>query len=470
MKRSSLGLIVATVVMLWGAARADSAGPAGTRLGQPNAAHFPEVVLYAYPTDQRGALVGGLSASAFRVTENGKPTEIMSVESEGGSLDICLAIDCSPSMLEQNKLDYARAAAQAFMAQLAPEDQASLVTFADRSTLEQPLTRERTRLLQAIERTATRGNATAFRDALYWSISQVALRPRQEGSVLSASPARADARRIVLALTDGNDNQSRTSTQQAIAYARSQGVALCPVALGDNAQTTEMELLARETGGVYLRAPGPQDLQRLYVSLAQQLRREYRIRLKSPTPAADATRREIEVVASGVPGTGSTWYQAPGQGSLLVTVPNTPSGEAVSAATVSQHRLDPRLIGGAVLIILGLGAGAVGLFVWLGQRGNRLTIRDSNPRLDLLPLWVKEGSTRVGRGGECELVLDSTQVSRVHARIEAGAGVFLLVDEGSSNGTYVNGKRVRRYRELQVGDVIRFGDREFKFAGELRAI
>lgn len=463
--------MISAVLLLMNTAGAQEPSKGGTRLGQPNAARFPEVVLYAYPTDLRGTLVGGLNATAFRITENGKPAAVASVESEGGSLDICLAIDCSPSMLEQSKLQYAQAAARAFLAQLAPEDRAALVSFADRSTLEQPLSPDRGVLLQAIDRTHTQGNSTAFHDSLYWAISQVALQVPQGGSVLSSGPARPDSRRIVLALTDGIDNQSRTSAFQVIAYARSQGVAICPVALGDDAQTAVLEHLARETGGVYLRAPGPQDLERLYVSLAQQLRREYRIRFKSPTPLADATRRDIEVKVAGVSSPGKAWYQAPGQGSLLVTVPSGPvDANAVSASTAAAPSLDPRMIAGAVLLIVGLGAGAIALFVWLGQRGNRLAIRDSNPRLDLLPLWVKEGSTRVGRGGECELVLDSTQVSRVHARIEAGAGVFLLVDEGSSNGTYVNGKRVRRYRELQVGDVIRFGDREFKFAGELRAV
>jgi pSer/pThr/pTyr-binding forkhead associated (FHA) protein len=116
----------------------------------------------------------------------------------------------------------------------------------------------------------------------------------------------------------------------------------------------------------------------------------------------------------------------------------------------------------------GLAGAAVALFIWLNNRRNQIHIPDSNPRLDLLPLWVREGQTRIGRGAECELVLNSREVSRVHARIEAWDGIFRIMDEGSSNGTYVNGRRVRR-KELKVGDVLRFGDREFRFAGELKA-
>lgn len=448
-------------------AHAQVGSGAGVRLGQPNAARFPEVVLYAYPTDNRGLLMGGLRSESFRVTENGRPAQILQVESEGGTLDVCLAIDCSPSMLVQNKLDYARLAARDFLQQLAPDDRAALVSFSDRSTLEQPLTSQRQALSQAVDRTATRGETTAFLDSLYWAISQVSLRETRGGSVLAAGPARPDARRVVLALTDGNDNGSRISASQVIGYARSQGVALCTFALGEDAATAGLEHLAQETGGVYLRAPGPADLQHLYVALARQLRREYRIRFKTPVPTADATRRNVTVKLSATPLAGETWYQAPGQGSLLVTVPSRVDAPPVSGTAGGAPGLDPRIIGGVLLVIVGLGVGAIALFVWIGQRGRHLPIRDSNPRLDLLPLWVKEGCTRVGRGEECDLVLDSGQVSRVHARIEAGAGTYLLIDEGSSNGTYVNGRRVKRRRELCVGDTLRFGDREFRFAGKL---
>ncbi len=467
MNRAFLGWLLGAVLCAAAPARAQLSSGAGVRLGQPNAARFPEVVLYAYPTDDRGLLMGGLHAGSFRVTENGQPARVLEVDGEGGTLDVCLVIDCSPSMLAQNKLDFARLAARDFLQQLAPDDRAALVSFSDRSTLEQPLTQQKQALFQAVDRTATRGETTAFLDSLYWAVTQVSLRETRGGSVLAAGPARPDSRRIVLALTDGNDNGSRISAAQVIRYARSQGVALCTVALGEDAATAGLEHLAQETGGLYLRAPGPADLQRLYVALAQELRREYRIRFRTPVPTADATRRNVSVALAGTPLVGETWYQAPGQGSLLVTVPNNPEAPAVSGSTAGTRSQDPRVIGGVLLVIVGLGLGGAVLFIWLGQRGRQLPIQDSNPRLDLLPLWVKEGCTRVGRGEECDLVLDSGQVSRVHARIEAGAGVYLLVDEGSRNGTYVNGRRIKQHRELQVGDTVRFGDREFRFAGEL---
>lgn len=443
-------------------------GPNSLRLAQPNSARFPTVTLYGYPTDANGVRIGGLRPDSLQVTENGLPAEVVRVESNGGSVDVCLALDRSPSMLDEDKLAYAKAAAREFLAQLAPEDHAALITFSNGSSLDQGLTGEREPLLAAIDRTQASGNTTTFLDAVYWSISQVALRPQGGGSVLGAGGVRPDARRVVLALTDGNDRSSRVMPQELIDYARANGVSLCMVALGVDASAAQMRYLAEQTGGIFLQAPSPRDLQSLYVALAQQLRQEYRITIRSPRPEPDGTRRDVRVTLVSQNITGDTSYQAPTQGNLLAAV--TPQDTQGGAAVGSQGGAGgshTTLLVGAVLMVLGLGGVAAAVLYWLGTRRRGLDIVDSNPRLDLLPLWVKEGSTRVGRGAECELVLDSHQVSRVHAIIEAMDGAFRLIDEGSRNGTYVNGRRVRQAQELREGDVIRFGDREFRFAGVL---
>jgi VWFA-related protein len=440
------------------------------RLAQPNSARFPAVTLYGYPTDARGVRIGGLRADSFKVTENGLPAEVQRVETDGGSLDVCLALDRSPSMLDENKLAYAKAAARQFLTQLSPSDQAALITFSNGSTLDQGLTADRQSLVSAIERAEASGNTTTFLDGVYWAITQVALHPHGGGGVTAAGSVRTDARRVVLALTDGNDRASRVLPQELIDYARVNNVSLCMVALGGDASSAQMQHLAQQTGGVFLHAPSPQELQALYVALAQQLKQEYRITFRSPRPTPDGTRRDVKVTLASQQIAGAAWYQAPVQGSLTGagSAAGPEGGSAAAAPGVADTGVQS-LVLGSVLMLLGLVGAVIAVFFWLGTRKRSLNIMDSNPRLDLLPLWVHEGSTRVGRGDECELVLDSRQVSRVHAIIEAVNGCFRLLDEGSRNGTYVNGRRVRGQQELRVGDVVRFGDREFRFSGVLNA-
>jgi len=73
------------------------------------------------------------------------------------------------------------------------------------------------------------------------------------------------------------------------------------------------------------------------------------------------------------------------------------------------------------------------------------------------------GPTSVGRepGRDIQLEMDTT-VSRRHARIEVEAGAFVVYDEGSSNGTAVNGMRITR-QQLAPGDVVSFGTSAFRF-------
>ena len=66
---------------------------------------------------------------------------------------------------------------------------------------------------------------------------------------------------------------------------------------------------------------------------------------------------------------------------------------------------------------------------------------------------------------EMDVILDSPSVSRMHARIlkEQGSDNCLLEDFNSTNGTFVNGRRIEPYRKIRIrpGDRIRLADREF---------
>jgi hypothetical protein len=92
-----------------------------------------------------------------------------------------------------------------------------------------------------------------------------------------------------------------------------------------------------------------------------------------------------------------------------------------------------------------------------------LRITQPDGRQRSLPL---DGRTmRIGRGGECEIQLDDPQVSRQHARLQTRNGVLLLADVGSTNGTRVNGQRIREVA-LGVGDRIEVGGSELLVAAE----
>lgn len=71
---------------------------------------------------------------------------------------------------------------------------------------------------------------------------------------------------------------------------------------------------------------------------------------------------------------------------------------------------------------------------------------------------------RLGREAPCELVIKDETVSRHHATITFDGQRYHLADEGSANGTFLNGSRVRGLQPLAVGDVIGLGpDQRLRF-------
>ncbi len=72
-------------------------------------------------------------------------------------------------------------------------------------------------------------------------------------------------------------------------------------------------------------------------------------------------------------------------------------------------------------------------------------------------------SLSIGRSADNDLCLASDTVSGSHARLEKSGGSLVLMDLGSTNGTWVNGKRIDR-RMLKHGDQIRFDEVEYQLS------
>jgi DNA-binding winged helix-turn-helix (wHTH) protein len=72
-------------------------------------------------------------------------------------------------------------------------------------------------------------------------------------------------------------------------------------------------------------------------------------------------------------------------------------------------------------------------------------------------LALTEGDNLVGRDDSVRIVLASTTVSRLHARIIVRSGAATIEDLGSQNGTWLNDRRIKGPQGLSDGDQIRFG-------------
>jgi FHA domain-containing protein len=84
-----------------------------------------------------------------------------------------------------------------------------------------------------------------------------------------------------------------------------------------------------------------------------------------------------------------------------------------------------------------------------------------------VPLVFKPGGKRVsvGRASDNELMLNDTSVSKIHAALlMSSEGTLLVADTGSTNGTFINGRRIAygESRLIEDGDVVGFGDVEVR--------
>jgi FHA domain len=95
----------------------------------------------------------------------------------------------------------------------------------------------------------------------------------------------------------------------------------------------------------------------------------------------------------------------------------------------------------------------------------RVTTGDSSREI---PLVFKPGGKHlnVGRATDNELSLNDASVSKIHAALAMNQqGTLMVADTGSTNGTYINGRRITygEARQIDDGDVVGFGDIEVRF-------
>jgi len=95
----------------------------------------------------------------------------------------------------------------------------------------------------------------------------------------------------------------------------------------------------------------------------------------------------------------------------------------------------------------------------------RVTMGNDTREVQLL---LKPGGRRlnVGRATDNELALHDASVSKIHATLLMNQqGTLLVADTGSTNGTFINGRRISygEARQIEEGDVVGFGDVEVRF-------
>jgi VWFA-related protein len=233
-------------------------------------------VLYTV-SDKKGRFVTDLKQDDFEVTEAKKPQKILEFVAETDlPLRLAILIDTSNSIRERFKFE--QEAATEFINNLIRprHDRAMVVSFDTGAELASDLTDDTQKLAKSI-RDLRAGGGTALYDAIYFACRD---------KLLQDQP-RHKFRRAMVVLSDGDDNQSRYTRDQALEMAQKADVVIYGISTNITRIESEgdkvLKYLAAETGGLTFFPFKVQDLAQSFENISNELRHQYSL-LYRPEP------------------------------------------------------------------------------------------------------------------------------------------------------------------------------------------
>jgi Ca-activated chloride channel homolog len=255
-----------------------------------------EVQLHATVVDDKRHVITDLGKQDFAVFENGQPQTISSFHREDIPVSIGIIIDNSGSM--RDKRPAVNQAALNFVRASRPDDEVFIVNFNDEYYLDQDFTADLGRLKEGMEKIDSRGG-TALYDAVVASADHL-----KRGAKLE--------KRVLLVVTDGEDNASRESLEQATRRLEQEdGPTVYTIGLlGEERQKRArraLQVLADRTGGVSFFPKDLNEVDSITKEVAHDIRNQYTIGYKPVQQKSEGGYRTVRVEA-----------KAPGHGKLFV--------------------------------------------------------------------------------------------------------------------------------------------------------
>ena len=245
-----------------------------------------EVVLHATVVDDKQHMITNLDKGAFTVYENGQPQAITSFRHEDIPVAMAVVVDNSGSMRE--KRQKVNAAALNLVRASNPQDEVFVVNFNDEYYLDQDFTANINLLKEALDKIEARGG-TALYDAVVASADHLKKNAKLE-------------RRVLFVVTDGEDNASRESLEQAVRRLQEEnGPTVYAIGLLGEEKARRarraLQTMAERTGGVAFLPKTLDEVDAISRSVAHDIRNQYTIGYKPTTPKSAGGYRTIKVDA-----------------------------------------------------------------------------------------------------------------------------------------------------------------------------
>jgi len=245
------------------------------------------VILDVAVTGDRGGFVSGLPADAFQVLEEGRPQKIAFFAEQDAPATIGLLIDSSGSMLVNR--DRMIAGITSLAEASNPDDEFLPLVFNERVTRvldsRAEFTSDPMQLRDALTNNLTVLGKTAFYDALSEAIDGVRTGNHE--------------RRVVIVLSDGGDNASKTSLDELLKKVQASNVVIYsialidPIALGHNPGA--LRRLAKVTGGLSFEPKTRDVIGKAFRAIAADIRSRYTLAYE-PADTSSGNVKHVRVV------------------------------------------------------------------------------------------------------------------------------------------------------------------------------
>ena len=271
--------------------RAQNAPPESPSSGDPTFSVGTRlVVLPVSVLDKGGKLVTDLQQRSFKVFENGVEQPIKIFRREDVPISLGIIIDNSGSMRE--KRQKVEAASLDLVRASNPQDEVFIVNFNDDAFLDVPMTSDIKKMEEGIARIDSRGG-TAMRDAIDMSISYLKKHGKRQ-------------KKVLLVITDGNDNASNISLEKLVNRAQDNEVLVYSIGLLNEEERHEARLAKRaldaisnDSGGLAFYPKGPAEVEAIAQLVAREIRNQYTIAYSPTVQQMDGSFRQIKVTVKG---------------------------------------------------------------------------------------------------------------------------------------------------------------------------
>ena len=251
------------------------------------------VVLHTTVVDKSGHLVTTLPQTAFTVYENGVTQPIRGFKREDVPVSMGLVVDNSGSM--RDKRSKVETAALGLVKASNKDDEVFVVNFNDEAFLDNPHGKDFTSDVKEMEEALTRIDSrggTAMRDAIRMSIDHLKEKAKKD-------------KKVLVVVTDGNDNSSTINLENLVKAAQQSEVILYAIGILSEEERREAKRaeralgeLAQATGGEAFFPKSIDEVERLAQQVARDIRNQYTIQYSPTNQTMDGSFRQIKVAVN----------------------------------------------------------------------------------------------------------------------------------------------------------------------------